>query len=409
MKKVVIVGGGFAGLNAAKKLGNKQNIEVILIDKNNYHLFQPLLYQVSMAGLNPSDIAVPLRNILSKFKNITVYLGNMLAVDPEKNTIKTDFEEITYDYLVLACGSTYNYFGHNDWANYSLPLKHLEHAREIRRRVLLAFEEAEKTKDVDKQRKLLTFIIIGGGPTGVELAGSIGEMSKFTLSRDFKNINTKSTKIILIEATERILPTYSKKSSEIATKNLESLGVHVWTSCPVSNIFEDCIEVKDEKINSSTIIWTAGVKAVNISGLDKLNKDRAGRIFVGPELTIKEYPNIYIPGDLAHFEQNGKMLPGIAPVAMQEGIFVGKNILCKEKGKSCKGFKYLSRGQLATVGRNKAIADLWKIHLSGWFAWFNWLFIHIYYLTGFKNRAVVLIQWAWSYVTYKKGSRLILK
>jgi len=407
MKRVIVVGGGFAGINVAKSLGKVPNLEVIIIDKNNYHVFQPLLYQVAMAGLNPSDIAVSLRSLFSGSNNTTIYMGTVTKIDPHNNQIETDFSSLSYDYLVLACGAIESFFGHNEWKNYSFPLKTIEHAREIRRRVLTAFEKAEKTDDIEKQAKHLTFVIVGGGPTGVELAGSIGEMSKYTLAKDFKNVNTKLTKIFLVEAGDRILPTFDKKSSAKASTYLRKLGVRIYTSSKVTNIIKDSIEIEGEKIDSATVIWAAGVKA---STFDEkyFNMDNTGRIFVEDDLSIKDFPNIFVAGDMAHFTQNSKPLQGIAPVAIQQGRFTARNILNEFNGKKRKNFKYIDKGQMVIIGRNKALAETGKLKFSGFFAWFVWLFIHIYYLVGFKNRTFVLLQWIWSYITYKKGSRLIL-
>lgn len=409
MKRVIIVGGGFAGLNVAKQLKNIQDIEVIIFDSNNYHLFQPLLYQVAMAGLDPADIAYPLRTVFSGIKNIKIYLGAITEIKKDENMVVTEFGDFYYDYLVIATGSTSHYFGNNHWKEHTLPLKTLADARNIRNRILTSFEEAEKNSDAAMKTKYLTFIIIGGGPTGVELAGSLAEMCKFTLAKDFKNINTKDSKIILIEKAPFIMGTYNRKLSEKATQFLENMGIEVKTNVNVLDIQKELVKTDKGDFVASTIIWTAGVKPTELGEKSCFPINKRGQIIVENDLSIKNYTNIFAAGDIAYVEQNGKPLPGIAPVAMQEGIYVGKAIRAKIRNQSIKPFKYMNRGQMATIGRNKAIAEFWKFKLSGFSAWLSWIFIHIYYLTGFKNKVVVMFQWAWSYLSYKKGSRIILR
>lgn len=409
MKRVIILGGGFAGLNAAKQLKNIQDIEIIIFDYNNYHLFQPLLYQVAMAGLDPADIAYPLRTIFSGVKNVKIYLDRVNEIKKDENIVVTDFGEFYYDYLVIATGSTSHYFGNNHWMEYTLPLKTLANARNIRNKILTSFEEAEKSTDAAMKQKYLTFIIIGGGPTGAELAGSLAEMCKFTLAKDFKNINTKDSKIILLEKAPLIMGTYNRKLSEKATQFLEKMGIEVKTDINVLDIQKDLVKTDKGDFPASTIIWTAGVKPTELGEKSNFPTNKRGQIIVENDLSIKNYPNIFAAGDIAYVQQNGKPLPGIAPVAMQEGIYVAKAIMAKLKNKSIKPFKCMNRGQMATIGRNKAIAEFWKFKLSGFSAWLSWIFIHIYYLTGFKNKIVVMFQWAWSYFSYKKGSRIILR
>lgn len=409
MKKVIIVGGGFAGLNVAKHLKNRNDVEVIIFDSNNYHLFQPLLYQVAMAGLDPADIANPLRTIFSGVTNIKIYLATVLEIKKEESIVVSDFGDFHFDYLVIATGSTTHYFGNNHWTEHTLPLKTLKDARNIRNKILTSLEEAEKTTNSELKRKYLTFVIIGGGPTGVELAGSLAEMCRYTMAKDFKNINTKDAKIILLEKAPFIMGAYHKNLSKKANISLKKLGVEVKTDVNVLNIENELVKTDKGDINASTIIWTAGVKPTDLGEKSSLQTNKKGQIIVEKALSVKDWPNVYVAGDIAYVEQNNKPLPGIAPVAMQEGIYIAKAILSRINNKELKPFKYANRGQMATIGRNKAIAEMGKVRLSGSIAWISWIFIHIYYLTGFKNKIVVMFQWAWSYFTYRKGSRIILK
>ncbi len=409
MKKVIIVGGGFAGLNVAKHLKNRNDVEVIIFDSNNYHLFQPLLYQVAMAGLDPADIANPLRTIFSGVTNIKIYLATVLEIKKEESIVVSDFGDFHFDYLVIATGSTTHYFGNNHWTEHTLPLKTLKDARNIRNKILTSLEEAEKTTNSELKRKYLTFVIIGGGPTGVELAGSLAEMCRYTMAKDFKNINTKDAKIILLEKAPFIMGAYHKNLSKKANISLKKLGVEVKTDVNVLNIENELVKTDKGDINASTIIWTAGVKPTDLGEKSSLQTNKKGQIIVEKDLSVKDWPNVYVAGDIAYVEQNNKPLPGIAPVAMQEGIYIAKAILSRINNKELKPFKYANRGQMATIGRNKAIAEMGKVRLSGSIAWISWIFIHIYYLTGFKNKIVVMFQWAWSYFTYRKGSRIILK
>jgi len=409
MTRVLIVGGGFSGLNAAKVLGGVRDVDVTLVDKHNYHLFQPLLYQVAMAGLSPADIAAPIRSILSDYSNIQVLLGEVRSIDLARKVAVTDFAEIPFDYLVLSCGASHSYFGHDEWEPYAPGLKTLEQATEIRRRVLTAFEEAERTSDTEERRKFLTFVIVGGGPTGVELAGAIGEMSRFTLAKDFRAINAKLARIILIEAGPRILPTFSEQQANRAVRDLESLGVQVWTSSPVTLIDRDGVEISKERLRSCTVLWAAGVKASPLGKLAGLEVDPQGRVLVNPDLSIPGHPNVFVAGDQSRFtHQTGKPLPGTAPVAMQQGRYIGSMILRDLRQKPREPFRFFDKGQMATIGRSRAVLELGSLRLSGWFAWAAWLAVHIYYLTGFKNRLLVVIQWAWSYLTFGRGARLIV-
>jgi len=410
MKRVVIIGGGFAGLNAAKGLGGVKDIEVILVDRANHHLFQPLLYQVAMAGLNPADIAVPVRSLLAKYENVKVVQGKALSISSSEKKIITDFGELNYDYLIISLGAKHTYFGNEQWEQFAPGLKTLEQATEIRRRVLSAFENAEKTSDKSLQKKYLTFAVVGGGPTGVELAGAIGEMSRYTLARDFKNIDAKLTRVILIEGGNRILPSFSKKLSAWATRALEQLGVQVWTNSIVTNIDENGLNIGNERIETTTVLWAAGVKANSIDADFTIEKDRMNRIAVTSDLSLAGHPHIFAAGDCACFpDDEGKPLPGIAPVAMQQGNYLADVIESDVRGKARKPFKYKDKGQMATIGRSKAITEFGIMRLTGFSAWVAWLLVHIYYLAGFKNRFIVVAQWAWSYLTFRRGSRLILE
>lgn len=410
MKEVIIVGGGFAGLNAAKELGNKSDINVTVIDKRNHHLFQPLLYQVAMAGLSPAEIAAPIRSLLSEYRNIRVYQDEVTHVDHKKNILFAKKRTYSYDYLILACGAQHSYFGNDQWEEFAPGLKTIEQATEIRRRVLDAFESAEIETDKNKQNKLLTFVIVGGGPTGVELAGAIGEMSRFTLSKDFKNIDPKLTRIILVEASDRILSTFDNTLSSKAVRDLENLGVQVWTSRRVTEIGADGVTIGDERINSATVLWAAGVQASEIGKNSKIAVDNAGRVIVESDLSLKDAPNVFIAGDQAHVKDSkGEILPSIAPVAMQQGKYLGKHIQKLIQGnKQSRPFIYFDKGKMATIGRSKAIVETGGFKLTGFTAWVTWLVIHIYYLTGLKNRLFVTISWAWSYLSFRRGARLII-
>lgn len=409
MKKVIIVGGGFAGLNAAKILGHEKDLQVTLIDKRNYHLFQPLLYQVAMAALSPADIASPIRSILSDFKNIEVIQSELKDIDKDQHKVMTSSGEYEFDYLILACGAQHTYFGQSKWEKHAPGLKTIEQATEIRRRVLSAFENAESEKDPSLKKQFLTFVIVGGGPTGVELAGAIGEMSRFTLARDFRNIDPKLTRIILIDGGKRILPTFPESLSSQATRNLEQLGVQVWTQSIVTKVDENGVEIGNERIESKTILWAAGVVASSISSKLGMPQDKFGRILVEQDLSIKGYAHIFVAGDQSHFAHQGNTpLPGVAPVAVQQGRFIAKTILGDLNQIPRKPFRYVNKGQMATIGRSKAIVQTAHLKFGGFFGWLTWLVIHIYYLTGFKNRIFVTLSWAWSYFSFRRGARLIV-
>ncbi|WP_106089394.1 NAD(P)/FAD-dependent oxidoreductase [Enhygromyxa salina] len=409
-KRVVIVGGGFAGLNAAKILGRHgTELEVVVIDRRNHHLFQPLLYQVAMAGLSPADIAAPIRGLLSDYRNTTVIQGEVRRVDADAKQIHGDFGELSYDYLLLAAGAMHAYFGHEDWEPHAPGLKTVEQATEIRRRVLTAFEQAEAHPAHTADRKrLLTFVIVGGGPTGVELAGAIGEMSRTTLAKDFRNIDPKLTRVILIEAGPRIMASFHEKLASRATRDLESLGVQVWTNSLVTKVDASGVEVGGERIEAATVLWAAGVRAAEFEALDA-ERDRQNRVHVGADLSLKGHPEVFVAGDLAHaVDAQGQPYPGLAPVAMQQGRFVARAILRELAGESRGSFEYVDKGQMATIGRGRAIVEAGKVRFAGMLAWWTWLLVHIYYLTGFRNRVLVLIQWGWSYLTFSRGARLIV-
>jgi len=338
-----------------------------------------------------------------------VLLGTVQSVDLNRKIAVADIGEFPFDYLVMSCGASHSYFGHDDWEKYAPGLKTLEDATEIRRRVLLAFEEAERIQDPEQRRKLLTFVIVGGGPTGVELAGAIGEMSRYTLAKDFRSINARSARVILIEAGPRILPSFSEEQTVRATRDLERLGVQVWTGCSVTSIDENGVRVGNERLDSSTVLWAAGVRASPLGRIAGLETDPQGRVVVEPDLTVKGQPNVFVAGDQARFtHQTSKPLPGTAPVAMQQGRYIAQTILGDLNGRHRRPFHFVDKGQMATIGRSRAVLEIGKLKLGGWLAWVTWLIVHIYYLTGFKNRLLVVLQWAWSYLTFGRGARLIV-
>ena len=408
MNKIIIVGAGFAGLQAAKGL-TTSSFDVTIIDKNNYHLFQPLLYQVATAGLSPADIAVPIRNIFRSQQNPKVILDELIGINPQLNQIKTRNNTYIYDFLVIATGSEPSYFGHDQWKNFSYGLKNIKDATSMRTKILKAFEKAERIKNNNDLDKLMKFVLIGGGPTGVEMAGAIAELSKKILTKEFTTIDTKTAKIILLEAGPNILPTASHSLSIYAQKTLEKLGVEVKCNTSVKNISEGLVETNAETIDAETIIWCAGVKASPVKSWINVKTDEKDRVLVNDDLSISAYSNIFVIGDASHVKnKNSKPLPGLAPVAKQEGNFVAevikKNI---HNGKPPKKFYYKNRGYLATIGRSDAIVDFGWFTLKGRIGWIFWSIIHIYFLIGFRNRLIVFINWLWSYLTFSKGARLI--
>lgn len=408
--QVLIVGAGFVGLNAAKSLGNRAGVEVTVLDRQNHHLFQPLLYQVATAALSPADIAAPIRSILSSRRNVRVLQGAAQSVDAARRTVVTDIGELTYDYLILGCGSTHTYFGHDEWEVCAPGLKNLPQATEIRRRVLSAFEAAERESDPDCHRRMLTFVIVGGGPTGVELAGAIGEMSRYTLARDFRHIDPREARVVLIEAGARILPTFSAELALRAQRDLESMGVQVRLSCMVTGVSAEGVEIGAEKIDAATILWAAGVRASNIGATLGVELDRGGRVPVRADLAVAGHPELFVAGDLARCQdiKQDRLLPGVASVAMQQGLYVGRTILNDLRGRKREPFRYYDKGQMATIGRSRAICEIGRMRFGGHFAWWLWLLVHIYALTGFRNRISVMLEWAWSYFTFGRGARLIV-
>lgn len=409
MKKtnVLIVGGGFAGLNVAKTL-SQSNLSVTLIDQRNHHLFQPLLYQVATAGLNPADIAVPIRAQFSEDKNISVVWSEVKSVNLDEKKISCTTGEFSYDYLVLACGAQHSYFGHPEWEEFAPGLKTLEQATEIRRRILSAFEKAESESDPVKQKALLTFIIVGGGPTGVELAGAIAEISRTVLIKDFKKINPSEATILLVEAGPKILAPFHALLSERAMKDLQQMGVQVKLNARVMDINAKGAQVGDEFISAASVFWAAGVQAAKMEIIPDVEFDRAGRVKVMGDLSLKNYPEVFVAGDMASVEYiNGQILPGVAPVAMQGGRFIGREILRAVENKPREMFHYTDKGQMATIGKNRAIMEYKEIKVGGFLAWVAWLFVHIFYLVGFKNRIGVMADWIWSYTFSKRGARLI--
>ena len=409
MPHVVIIGAGFGGLEAAKLLACDP-VRVTVIDRTNYHLFQPLLYQVATAALSPADIAAPIRAVLSKYDNIDVTLAEVRAVDVAAKKVSTGEGEIFYDYLIVATGARHSYFGKDEWERLAPGLKSLEDAIEIRRRLLLAFEYADKIADEAARRAAMTFAIIGGGPTGVEMAGAIAEIARYTLAQDFRHINPSDARVILIEGDKRVLSAFPEDLSARALEQLQALGVEVITGEHAKNLTEAGLEVAGKFIACRVKIWAAGNTASALGQSLGAPVDRAGRVIVNPDLTIPDHPEVQVIGDLANFShQSGKPLPGVSPVAMQQGRHAARNILAQIDGRKPQRFWYWDKGSMATIGRNKAVADLNFVHVSGLFAWLVWAFIHVIFLVGFRNRVAVLLQWAWAYVTFNKGARLITR
>jgi len=404
---VVIVGGGFAGLNAAKGLKDAP-VRITLIDRRNHHLFQPLLYQVATAVVSPADIASPIRGILRRQQNVRVLLAEATSIDVKRKTLVLDQGELTYDYLILAAGASHAYFGRDEWAPLAPGLKTLEDALDIRRRVLSSFELAEKSIDAAERDALMTFVVVGGGPTGVELAGALAEISRYSLARDFDNIDPTKARIYLLEGAGRLLLAFHEKLAARSQTDLERMGVTVKLNCLVTDIDEFGVMAGGERIPARTVLWAAGVQASPLAKSLEVELDRAGRVLIQPDLTVPGRPEITVIGDLAAGKDGGgKPLPGTAPVAMQEGQWAAANITRMVAGGASTPFRYKDRGNMATIGRNKAVADIRGLRLTGFLAWAAWAFIHVFNLIGFRNRLNVSLHWIWSYLTYSRGARLI--
>jgi NADH dehydrogenase len=405
--RVVVIGGGFGGLNAAKALQHAP-VDVLLIDRRNHHVFQPLLYQVATAGLSPGDIASPIRWILRHQKNVEVWLAEATSIDLDHKTVVLRDGRVPYDYLIISAGANHAYFGHDEWQVNAPGLKTLEDALDIRRRVLLAFEEAERETDRARQRRQLTFVVVGGGPTGVELAGALAEISRHALAHDFRTIHPESARIILVEGGPHVLPTYPASLSAFARRALERLGVAVWTERMVTNVEAGKVFMGAEMIEAGTILWAAGVAASPVGRSLGVPTDRAGRVIVEPDLTLPGHPEVAVIGDLAVSKgADGQLLPGVAQVAIQGGVHASRNIARTIAGHAREPFVYKNLGNLATIGRNAAVSDLPWGRLKGYPAWLFWLFVHIFNLVGFRNRLSVMTQWAFSYMTYQRSVRLI--
>ena len=413
--RVVIVGGGFAGLYAAQSLG-RESVDVTLIDRRNFHLFQPLLYQVATGGLSPGEISAPLRVVLSRQKNTRVLLGEVSDIDvAAREVVLSDDTRYPYDSLIVAAGATHHYFGHPEWEQLAPGLKTIEDATEIRTRILLAFERAEKSTDPEERAALLTFVVVGGGPTGVELAGALGEISRDTLKADFRNINPADARIFLIEGTDRLLQAYSPDLSARAEQSLIELGVRSRVGALVTALDANGVTAKtatgEIHITAKTILWAAGVQASPLGKIlaDRTGValDRAGRVTVQPDLSLPGHPEILVAGDLAQITQDGAQVPGVAPAAMQQGRYAARLIAAKSKGQSIPPFRYNDKGSLATIGRNRAVAMIGKLHFHGYPAWLLWLFIHLLYIVEFESRILIATQWGFAYFTFNRGARLI--
>jgi len=405
--RIVIVGSGFAGLLAARTLA-KYPVQITLIDRQNFHTFQPLLYQVATAGLSPGEIAAPIRWIMRSRQNVEVLMSEVQDFDLSRRVVKLPDAEISYDYLIVASGASHAYFGHDEWEPFAPGLKTIQDALEIRRRILLAFELAEHQANSEKEQVQLNFVVVGGGPTGVELAGTMAEIARKALSNEFRTIDPRKTRIVLLEGGPRILPAYPEDLSRSAEEQLKRLGVEVHTSAMVTLVKPGAVHMGDTQLPAAVILWAAGVAASPLGKKLGGPVDRAGRVAVNPDLSLPGHPEVFVIGDLATLkDENGKMLPGVAPVAMQEGKATAHNIAAELRGEPRKNFHYFNKGNLATIGRAAAVAEFGKIHISGFLAWLAWLFVHIFFLIGFRNRIIVMVQWAWSYFTYERGARLI--
>jgi NADH dehydrogenase len=405
--QIVIVGAGFGGLRAAESLAHLP-VKITVVDRKNHHTFQPLLYQVATAGLSPAEITAPVREILHRHKNVEVLLGEVTGFDLERRKVQLHGAEISYDYLIVAAGATHAYFGHDDWEPLAPGLKTIEDALEIRRRILLAYELAEREAALTGMHRPLNFVVVGAGPTGVELAGTLAEIARKSLPKNFRNIDPGKTRIILVEAGPSVLSAYPEDLRQSAVRQLRHLGVEVRTGSAVSDVRSGRVRIGDEVLPAEVVLWAAGVSASGLGRALGAPVDKAGRVFVEPDLTLPGHREVFVIGDLATLkDKEGKALPGVAPVAMQEGTFAAHQIKADLAGKPRQVFHYFDKGSLATIGRAAAIAQFGKIHISGFVAWLSWLFIHIMFLVGFRNRIVVMLQWAWSYLTYERAAWLI--
>ncbi|MFZ0705778.1 MAG: NAD(P)/FAD-dependent oxidoreductase [Candidatus Korobacteraceae bacterium] len=406
--QVVIIGGGFGGLKAAEALA-KLPVRITIVDRKNHHTFQPLLYQVATAGLSPAEIAAPIRGILGHFRNVEVLMGEVIGIDVASRKVQFHGYDLAYDYLVVAAGATHAYFGHDDWEPLAPGLKTLEDALEMRRRILLAYELAEREALLTGTHLPLNFVVVGGGPTGVELAGTVGEISRMSLGTEYKHIDPSKTRILLVEGGPTVLSSFPPDLQQSALRQLHKLGVEVRVNAMVTDVREGEIRIGDEIVPAAVVLWAAGVSASPLGKALGAPTDRAGRVLVEPDLSIPGHPEVFVVGDLASITYDGgKPVPGLAPAAMQEGKWVGRQIKADLEGKPRAPFRYLDKGTLATIGRAAAVADLpFGIHISGFFAWLSWLFIHIFFLIGFRNRLAVMFEWAWSYLTYARSARLI--
>lgn len=408
-KKVLIIGGGFGGIRAARTLGDNENVEVTLFDRRNYHLFQPLLYQVATASMSPADIAAPIRGVLAQYENTSVMMENITSVNPAKKTITAEDREYSYDYLIMACGAKHSYFAHPEWEKDAPGLKTLEQASEIRRRILSAYEMAEKETDPEKQKAFLTFVVVGGGPTGVELAGAMAEISRKTMTHNFRHIDPAQARILLVEAGPRIMPAFSEHLAQKAVKSLKELGVEVMAGVRVNDVQPGFVVLDKDTLPTATVLWAAGVQPSSLNKTLGAPLDRIGRVIVENDFSLKDHPEVFVVGDQACFNlPDGKSLPGLASVAMQAGVSAAQNILRDIANEPREAFHYVDKGTMATIGRRRAIAQIGKLEISGVLAWYMWLFVHIYYLIGFKNKIVVLFEWFYSYLTLNRGARLIL-
>jgi NADH:quinone reductase (non-electrogenic) len=404
--RVVIIGGGFGGLDAARALAGAP-VRVTLLDRHNYHLFQPLLYQVATASLSPADIASPIRWILRHQSNVQVLLAEVQTIEPERRRVIIDGGTIDYDYLIVATGAAHAYFGHPEWASRAPGLKTLDDALEIRRQILLAFEAAERESDTAARARLLTFVIIGGGPTGVELAGALAEIARRTLREDFRSIHTESARIVLLEGGPHVLGTFPARLRQAAFDSLIRLGVEVRTGAIVTGVTPDGVCVGEERIPAETVLWAAGVAASPLVKSLGAPLDRVGRVLAGPTLTVPGHPEIFVVGDVCALQQDGKPLPGVAQVAKQAGAHAARNLLRTIRGERLVPFRYRDYGNMATIGRGEAVADIASLKVAGFVAWLIWLFIHIFWLIGFRSRLAVIGEWAWAFVTFQRRARLI--